>query len=121
MLESIESPFEQFQEQMQDLKRFLADGLIDPRQFDQLSANASKAFFGEDKLASLNLVGSNEELQLRAKQSLAASGTSGAPDTKDVPKKQLNEQKETNQKLDTLASLIRQMIGNDSVISIPVV
>jgi len=73
------------------------------------------------KLAGLNFVGSSQELQLRAKQRLAASGATGGTDAKGVPKKQLDEQKVTNKKLDAVASLLRQMVGEDQTVSIPVV
>ena len=74
-----------------------------------------------DRLAALSFTGSNEELQLQAKQRLAAAGAGGPTDAKDVPKKQLDEQKQTNQKLDTLVSVIRQMLSEAQDIIIPVV
>ncbi len=121
LLESIESPFDQFQEQMAELEGFLAKGLINQQQFDELSEKKSKEFFGGDKLAGLNFVGSNEELQLQAKQRLAATDFSGASDAKDVTRKQIDEQKETNKKLDNLAGLLRQISDNDAPLTIPVV
>jgi len=120
LLESIQSPLDAFQERMEELSGFLARGLIDQQQFDKLAGNARRDAFGEQKLAGLNFAGSNEELQLQARQRLAASGApGGGGDDKKYEKQQVDEQKQTNKRLDAVASLLRQMLGNDPTVSIP--
>jgi tape measure domain-containing protein len=121
LLESIETPIERFNRELGEIRGFFDQGLIDQGQFDKLQAKLRDDIFGEQKLAGLNLVGSNEELQLRARQSLAASGAGapGAARDADVPRKSLFEQKDTNKKLDTVASLLRQLVSNDQAITIP--
>jgi tape measure domain-containing protein len=121
LLESIETPIERFNRELGEIRGFFDQGLIDQGQFDKLQAKLRDDIFGEQKLAGLNLVGSNEELQLRARQSLAASGAGapGAARDADVPRKSLFEQKDTNKKLDTVASLLRQLVSSDQAITIP--
>jgi len=105
LLQSIESPAEQFAESLAELRDLRERGLLDDTQVERLTARAREDAFGQDRLAKTVFAGSAEA------QALAFDQGRGGGGRKSVDQQQVQEQQTTNAKLDDLIRAVQQALG----------